>query len=91
MKQTQPKRKHIPVRTCIVCREKDSKRTLTRIVRTDAGIQVDPSGKMGGRGAYLCDCKSCWERTMNNPIILNKALRTTLTAADLERLQQALP
>jgi uncharacterized protein len=83
-------RKHIPVRTCIVCREKEAKRQLVRIVRTESGIQIDPTGKMNGRGAYLCDKASCWERAVKTDF-LNKALRTTLTDEDRQRLKQAIP
>lgn len=82
--------KHVPVRTCIVCREKANKRTLIRVVRTELGVQVDASGKLNGRGAYLCDRASCWERAVTTDI-LNKALRTSLTADDRQRLQQAIP
>jgi predicted RNA-binding protein YlxR (DUF448 family) len=82
--------KHIPVRTCVVCREKDNKRTLTRVVRTEQGVQIDSSGKMNGRGAYLCDRESCWERAVATDV-LSRALRTTLTAEDRERLKQAKP
>jgi uncharacterized protein len=79
--------KHVPMRTCVVCREKGSKRTLTRVVRTEHGIQVDPTGKLNGRGAYLCDRESCWERAATSDI-LSKALRTALTSEDRERLRQ---
>lgn len=82
-------RKHVPQRTCVVCRYKSSKRTLIRIVRTDAGVQVDPGGKMHGRGAYLCDDKSCWDRAVNTNV-LNKALKTTLMDDDRRRLMQAM-
>jgi len=82
--------KHVPVRTCVVCREKANKRALIRVVRTELGIQVDPGGKLNGRGAYLCDRASCWERAVTTDI-LNKALRTSLTADDRQRLQQAIP
>jgi predicted RNA-binding protein YlxR (DUF448 family) len=87
MSQPQGRAKHIPLRTCVICREKDSKRTLTRIVRTEHGVQVDPSGKLNGRGAYVCDKPSCWERAVTTDI-LNRALRTAMTAEDRERLQQ---
>lgn len=90
MKRTQSKRKHIPIRTCVVCREKDNKRTLQRIVRTPDGVMVDETGKMNGRGAYLCSNEKCWERAVNTDI-LNKALRTTLTTQDRDRLWQAKP
>lgn len=84
------KQKHIPIRTCIVCREKDNKRKLIRIVRTDSGVLVDPSGKMNGRGAYLCEQKSCWENAIQTNV-LDRVLRVTLTNEDRERLGQAKP
>ncbi len=79
--------KHVPMRMCVVCREKANKRGLVRVVRTESGVQVDPTGKMNGRGAYLCDRDSCWERAANSDI-LSKALRTTLSAEDREHLRQ---
>ena len=46
--------KKIPMRTCIVTKEKCEKKDLLRIVRTPEGIViVDPTGKANGRGAYL--------------------------------------
>lgn len=46
--------KKIPMRTCVVTKEKFPKRDLIRIVRTPEGeIKIDKSGKMNGRGAYL--------------------------------------
>jgi predicted RNA-binding protein YlxR (DUF448 family) len=86
----QGRRKHIPQRTCVVCRETSAKRTLTRIVRTaDAGVQVDPTGKRNGRGAYLCNQVSCWQRAVQSDV-LDRALRTTLTAEDKQRLNEAM-
>lgn len=75
-----------PVRTCVVCREKSSKRALTRIVRTETGIYVDLTGKVNGRGAYLCDAPTCWQRATQSDV-LARALRTSLTDADRERLR----
>jgi predicted RNA-binding protein YlxR (DUF448 family) len=80
-------RKHVPVRTCVVCRERDGKRALVRLVRTDEGVVVDPTGKMNGRGAYLCDKASCWQRAMNGDV-LSRALRVTLTEQDRARLAE---
>jgi hypothetical protein len=60
-------------------------------VRTpDAGVQVDPSGKQNGRGAYLCDQAACWDRALDSDT-LEKALRTTLTEEDRARLRAARP
>jgi predicted RNA-binding protein YlxR (DUF448 family) len=54
--------KHVPLRTCIACRETKPKRELLRIVRTPEGhVLVDATGKKSGRGAYLCARLSCWE------------------------------
>ena len=44
----------IPLRTCVVTREKLPKQELLRVVRTPEGnVVVDDSGKMNGRGAYI--------------------------------------
>jgi hypothetical protein len=88
MNPSTPTRKHIPVRTCVVCREKAGKRTLTRVVRTQDGLMVDASGKMNGRGAYLCERPECWERAMTTDI-LAKALKMLFTPEDRERLRHA--
>ncbi len=59
----QPKRpKHVPLRTCVACKETKAKRELLRIVRTPEGhVVIDAMGKKSGRGAYLCARLSCWE------------------------------
>jgi uncharacterized protein len=82
------RQKHVPQRTCVVCRETGAKRTLTRIVRTGEGaIEVDPSGRKNGRGAYLCDRQACWDRALSTPI-LAKALRTTPNQESLKHLHE---
>jgi uncharacterized protein len=56
------KPKHIPLRTCVSCRETKPKRELLRVVRTpDGHVVIDATGKKSGRGAYLCARLSCWE------------------------------
>lgn len=62
----QPKRlKHVPLRTCVACRESKPKRELLRIVRTpDGHVMIDATGKKSGRGAYLCARLSCWEAAL---------------------------
>ncbi len=48
------KNKKIPLRTCIVTKENLPKSELLRIVRTpDGDIEVDETGKLNGRGAYI--------------------------------------
>ncbi len=66
-KAKQPQRgRHVPQRTCIVCRQVRPKRELIRVVRTpDGHIALDPTGKKSGRGAYLCARRSCWEPALH--------------------------
>ncbi len=46
--------KKIPMRTCVITKEKLDKRDLIRVVRTpEKEIVVDPTGKLNGKGAYL--------------------------------------
>jgi hypothetical protein len=55
------KPRHIPERSCVACRTKRPKRELARIVRTPEGqVKADPSGRVNGRGAYLCPRLECW-------------------------------
>ena len=80
------KPKHIPQRTCVGCRTVLAKRTLVRIVRQPDGVFVDPTGKLNGRGAYLHEQRSCWEKALKGA--LANALKTTLSAEDKARLEQ---
>jgi predicted RNA-binding protein YlxR (DUF448 family) len=68
------------------------KRRMIRIVRTAQGVQVDPTSKLAGRGAYLHDRRECWERGLKGA--LANALKTTLSAderANLENFMNTLP
>ncbi len=48
------------MRTCAGCGRSKSKRELLRIVRTPEGVVVvDRSGKVSGRGTYVCYCEEC--------------------------------
>ncbi len=76
--------KHVPQRTCVGCREVLPKRSLIRIVRTPDGVRIDPSSKAPGRGAYLHDRRTCWERGLKGS--LSKALRVELTIDDRNEL-----
>jgi len=69
--------KHVPLRTCVGCRLVLPKRNLIRIVRTADGVKIDPTGKLAGRGAYLHDQRSCWEKGLKGS--LAHALKTDLT------------
>lgn len=85
-KKTVKRIKHVPQRTCIGCRTVLSKKELIRIVRTDKGVFVDPTGKAAGRGAYVHAIRSCWEQAIKGP--MNAALRIELTPEDREKLKE---
>lgn len=75
-----------PQRTCVGCRSILGKRDLVRIVRTPSGeIVVDPTGKLAGRGAYLCANRRCWLIAIKHGRI-SAALKTTLTDEDRSQL-----
>ena len=78
--------KHVPQRTCVGCREVLPKRKMIRLVRTAEGVQVDPTGKLAGRGAYLHDRRECWERALKGA--LAHALKTNLSVDDRTRLEE---
>jgi predicted RNA-binding protein YlxR (DUF448 family) len=79
--------RHVPMRTCIGCQQEQPKRQLVRVVRSpDGGVAVDPTGKAGGRGAYLCRQPECWTAALRRGA-LTKALRTTLTDEDRSALE----
>jgi predicted RNA-binding protein YlxR (DUF448 family) len=62
------------------------KRALIRLVRTPEGVQIDPTGKLPGRGAYLHENRACWQNALKKDT-LARALKTKLTPEDRERLE----
>lgn len=93
-KRQPPKQKHVPQRTCIVCRQVRPKRELIRVVRTpDGHVVLDPTGKKSGRGAYLCARRSCWEPALRKGK-LEREFELTLLPEDraaLEAYYETLP
>ena len=82
------RRKHIPQRMCVACRQSQDKKSLIRIVRTPDGVEVDETGKLPGRGAYLHTDPSCWEAGIKKA--LPKALQVNLSSEDRDRLLDQL-
>ena len=55
--------KKIPQRQCMGCRERKAKREMIRVVRmTDGNVSLDFSGKLNGRGAYICPDPECLKK-----------------------------
>lgn len=65
--------KKIPMRTCIACKEERPKREMLRVVRSPEGvISLDFSGKLAGRGAYICPKEDCIKK-LGQKKLLNRA------------------
>lgn len=81
------RRKHVPLRSCITCRERFPKRDLVRIVRTpEETIEIDLKGKRSGRGAYLCRNQQCWDTALQ-PRRLSQALKCPVHDKDVAALR----
>lgn len=81
--------KKIPMRTCVVTREKLPKKELVRIVRTNDGVIVDPTGKVNGRGAYLKIDKNVFEKAKQTKI-LDKHLEMQVPVEVFDELNKLL-
>jgi hypothetical protein len=80
--------KHIPQRTCVGCHQVSPKRSLIRVVCTPNEIIIDPTGKISGRGAYLHNKRSCWERAFKGA--LAHSLKVELDKYNIGHLQAFL-
>ena len=80
--------KKIPMRMCVGCREMKEKRSLVRVVRTeDGGAAVDLTGRMNGRGAYVCPSAECLKRAVKSRA-LDRALEIKIAPEVMERLAE---
>ncbi|MBQ6890351.1 MAG: YlxR family protein [Oscillospiraceae bacterium] len=78
--------KKIPQRQCMGCRERKAKRELIRVVRgTDGNVSVDFSGKVNGRGAYICPDPECLRKAQKAKS-LERSLETPIPEQVYERL-----
>ena len=82
--------KKVPLRKCTGCGEMKPKKELVRVVKTPEGeISLDPTGKMNGRGAYLCKDPQCLRKAQKSKRI-EKALSCTVPDEIYNKLEQEL-
>ena len=80
----------IPMRMCVVTREKLPKSELIRVVKTPEGkVIIDESGKANGRGAYLKKDKEVFLRAKKSNI-LNRQLEVTVPLEIFDELDKLL-
>ena len=85
-----PKMRRLPQRQCVACGEMRAKRDLVRIVRTPSGeIRVDPTGKLSGRGAYVCPKQACVDRGLGDGRLAH-ALGRAIPEETVEDLRASL-
>lgn len=82
--------KKIPMRQCLGCREHKPKRELVRVVRSPEGeVSLDLTGKLNGRGAYLCRSASCLRRAIKSRA-LSRAFGTEVPEEVFLRLESEI-
>ena len=82
--------KKIPQRQCMGCRERKNKRDMIRVVRqTDGTVSLDFSGKLNGRGAYVCPDPECLQKCRKTRS-LDRCLEVTIPEEVYERLTREM-
>ncbi len=82
--------KKIPQRQCMGCRERMEKRQLIRVVRTPEGeVTLDFSGKLNGRGAYICPKAECLKKAQKSKA-LDRSLEVTIPEEVYGRLSREI-
>jgi len=82
------RKKHVPLRRCVVCGAQRPKAELVRVVRTPEGrIDVNAAPKASGRGAYVCRASECLSRAATGRPV-TRSLRQPLPDEGAERLRE---
>ena len=78
--------KKIPQRQCMGCRERKAKQELIRVVRMpDGNVSLDFSGKLNGRGAYICPAAECLKKAQKSKA-LERSLEVPIPQTVYDRL-----
>ena len=82
--------KKIPQRQCMGCRERKAKKELIRVVRTPEGaVCLDFSGKLNGRGSYLCPDPECLKKARKAKS-LDRSLEVPIPEEVYDRLEKEM-
>lgn len=81
-----------PIRTCIGCRQRYSKRGLLRIALSSSGeIEIDLNQNLEGRGAYICSKEECLKIATNlKEKKLNRTFRAEISSDSIVKLKSKL-
>ncbi len=80
--------KKIPLRMCVVTRNREEKKNLLRIVKTkDGNISIDITGKQNGKGTYITKSKEVLDLAKKNKA-LERALETEIPESIYEEIEK---
>ena len=79
--------KKIPMRTCIACRTSKPKRELIRVVKFNDEIKLDKTGKLNGRGAYVCNDEACILK-LKKQKLLNRAFSCQVDESVYDKIME---
>ena len=80
------KKRKIPMRMCVGCREMKPKAELMRVVKPqDGDCAIDRTGKAPGTGAYVCESAECLKKAQKTKA-LERALEARIDDAVFEQL-----
>lgn len=81
------KMKKIPMRRCVGCMESKPKKELVRIVADpdEGSVKIDKTGKVNGRGIYLCPDIDCYEKAKKKRAI-ERSLKVEVTEQQYDKL-----
>jgi len=82
--------KKVPLRMCLGCSEMKPKKELVRIVKSPEGaVSVDFTGRMPGRGAYVCRSAQCLQKAVKSHR-LEKTFGAAIASEVVASLKEAL-
>ncbi len=82
--------KKIPMRMCCGCGEMKPKKELIRVVKTvDSEIKLDFTGRVNGRGAYICPDNSCFQKAKKSKRI-ERSFECNISSQVYEELENEL-
>ncbi len=83
-------KKKVPLRKCTGCQKMKEKKQLIRVVRTDENqYYMDLTGKMSGRGAYICKNIECFEKAFKSKG-LERSFKSAIPKDIYEKLRNEL-
>ena len=81
--------KKVPLRMCIACKESKPKKELLRVVKTPGGdFELDYTGKLNGRGAYICNNDACVNELLKRKL-LNKSFKENISNSVYDKIKES--